>query len=124
MISAFSKNRLKLRLYKTKCVTASLVDNVNLVGLCITEYEEIMSQKLHLNACILRIHGLNAKALGADDTDLVLIIICTVLYKIVTENAACLLMSGNELVAILLELTLDNLLNEVDGNIHVIADLL
>lgn len=117
-------NGLEFRFYKTKCVATSLVYDIDFVCLCIAEYEEIMSEKFHLYTCVLGIHGLDAKALGADDADLVLILVSTAVNEIISEDAAGLLMSGNELVTILFELTLDNLLYKVYGNIHVVADLL
>ena len=42
-------------MYKRQAST--LVDYIYLVCLCVTEYEEIMSQQIHLDACILRIHS-------------------------------------------------------------------
>lgn len=52
---------LALRLDQTKCISFSLVYDIDLVCLCIAEYEEIVSGQFHLHTCILRIHWLHTK---------------------------------------------------------------
>ena len=54
---------LKLRLYKSKCISFSLVNYIYLICCCITEYIEVVSEKIHLDAGFFRIHRLHAKLL-------------------------------------------------------------
>ena len=81
-----------------------------------------MSQKLHLNAGVLRIHGLDIKLLGANDLDLLVIHI--VILDIHPAEASCRLFPVHYLGLIFLQLSFNDLLHQVNGNIHIIADLL
>ena len=54
---------LKLRLYKSKCISFSLVNYIYLICCCITEYIEVVSEKIHLDAGFFRIHRLHAELL-------------------------------------------------------------
>ena len=58
---------LKLRLDQSVSITFTFVNYVNLLCLSIEEYKEIMSKKLHLYACIFRIHWFDSEFLGTDD---------------------------------------------------------
>ena len=50
----------------------SFVDNIDFICLCVAEYEESMSKKIHLDAGILRIHWFDAKAFCTDNADLII----------------------------------------------------
>ena len=50
----------------------SFVDNIDFVCLCVAEYEESMSKKIHLDAGIFRIHWFDAKAFCTDNADLII----------------------------------------------------
>ena len=52
------------RLYQAVGVPLPLIHHVHLFCLRIEKYEEVVSQKLHLHACVFRIHGLESKFLG------------------------------------------------------------
>ena len=114
---------LALRLDQTKCISFSLVYDIDLVCLCIAEYEEIVSGQFHLHTCILRIHWLHTKSLGTHDLDL-LILICITVNKCLAEIFCYIHLLGRKFGTIFSKLTLDNLLNQVDRYIHIIAALL
>ena len=114
---------LALRLDQTKCISFSLVYDIDLVCLCIAEYEEIVSGQFHLHTCILRIHWLHTKSLGTHDLDL-LILICIAVDKCFVEIVCHIHLLGCKLGAVLSKLTLNNLLYKINRNIHIIATLL
>ena len=49
----------------------SLIYDIDFVCLSIAEYVEVMSEKFHLNAGILREHWFDAETFGTDDLNLV-----------------------------------------------------
>ncbi len=61
---------MELRLDQAEGSVFSLIDYIDLVGLRIAEYEEIMSEQFHLDAGILGEHRLDPELLGTDDPDL------------------------------------------------------
>ena len=81
-----------------------------------------MAEKLHLHAGILRIHGFDVKLLRADNLH-ILFIHVVLLNKLLPEKARPLFLIY-QLVLILLKLSLDNLLNQINRHIHITADLL
>ena len=56
---------LQIRLNQSIGTALALVNHVQLLRFCIAEQIKIVSQKLHLHACILRIHRLHVKLLAA-----------------------------------------------------------
>ena len=88
----------------------------------IVKYEEVVPQKLHLHACILRIHGLDIEPFGPDD--LHFLVFVEILLQIGGLEAAAGLMLCNQFIFIFLQLSFNDLLHQVDGNIHVVACLL
>ena len=62
---------LQFRFDQTVCAAFSLIYYIHFLCLCIEEYEEIMSQKLHLYAGILRVHGFHIKMLGPNNFHLI-----------------------------------------------------
>ncbi len=81
-----------------------------------------MSQKLHLNAGVFRIHGLDIKLLGADDLDFFIVHI--VILHIHPAEIPCGLLLVHYLGLIFLQLALNDLFHQINGDIHIIADLL
>ena len=78
---------LYLRLDQTVSISFSLINNIHLICLCITEYKEVMSKKLHLYTGIFWIHRLDIELLGTDDLYL-LIIQIILLYEILLEESS------------------------------------
>ena len=106
------RTSLELWLDETICVALSLIYNIHFVCLCVSKYIKIVSQKIHLNACILRIHRLNCELLCSDDLDIIII-----LYVLIHESfieIRHILLLIYELLAMLCNLSLDNLYNKVD----------
>ena len=68
-------------------ISFSIVNYIYLLGLCIEEYKEIMSQQFHLYTCIFRIHGFNTKFLGTDNLHFFIFII--ILVQICLLEIAC-----------------------------------
>ena len=112
---------LYLRLDQTVSISFSLINNIHLICLCITEYKEVMSKKLHLYTGIFRIHRLDIELLGTDDLYL-LIIQIILLYEILLEESSRLLL-GDQLGLILLQLPLDDLFYKINRYIHIITYL-
>jgi len=100
----------------------SLINHVDLVGLGVHEDEEVVAEKLHLQAGILGIHGLHIELLRADNLD-VLALGVVALQELRLEGTSSLVLVY-DLVLILAELALNNLLNQVDGDIHIVTGLL
>ena len=79
-----------------------------------------MSEKIHLHARIFRIHGLDLKLLASYDLDAILI---GTLFRSKVCEVACCLVSVDDLVAIFLELSFDDLFYKIDGDLHIAACL-
>ena len=69
---------LILRLDQSVGIPLTLVNYIHLISLCIAEYEEIMSKKLHLNTCIFWIHRLDIEFLSTNDLNLFVLFIILV----------------------------------------------
>ena len=91
-------NCLELRLDQSVGIPLTLVNYIHLISLCITEYEEAVSQQFHLDAGILGIHRLDIEFLGTNDLDL-LIIRIVILYIGLAKRSGRLLFV-NDLVLI------------------------
>ena len=92
---------LIFRLNQPVGISLSLIDHIHLICLRIAKYEKAVSQKLHLNACILGIHRLDIKLFRADD--LYHFLLHIILFdKFLTERAAALLLV-HQLILILLD---------------------
>ena len=61
---------MKFRFDQAEGSVFSLIYYIDLVGLRIAEYEEIMSEQLHLDAGVLGEHGFDSELLGTHDPDL------------------------------------------------------
>ena len=81
-----------------------------------------MSEKLHLYACIFRIHWFDPEFLGTDDLNFLILFI--ILIKVCLLEVCGFLLLVNDLVLVFTKLTLNYLLNQIDGYIHIIAYLL
>ena len=68
------KHALEFWFNQSVCISFSLIYYVHFFGFRILEYEEIMPQQFHLDAGVLRIHGLHAEAFGTDNLDLLVIL--------------------------------------------------
>ena len=82
-----------------------------------------MSQKLHLDAGLLWIHGLHAEALHLHDLYLLVGSLHLLLEEGLGEREGGLLLV-DEFRLIFLELTLDDLLHQIDRYVHIAALLL
>ena len=63
----------EFRFDQTEGTILPAVYHIDFVSLSIAEYEKVMSEKIHLYAGILGIHGLDTELFRADDPDLALI---------------------------------------------------
>ena len=81
-----------------------------------------MSQKLHLHTGVFRIHWLDIELLGPDDLNLFILVV--VLIQILLLEIPCRLFLVHDLVLVFPKLTLDNLFYQINGYIHIVADLL
>jgi len=100
----------------------SLIDDGGLLSLGVDEYEEAVSQKLHLHAGIFRIHGLEIEGLMADDPDGLLKGIGS--FNELPLQVGAFLVLPDDLSLVFLDLSLDDFLHQIDGYIHIVADLL
>ena len=55
---AFAVRLLEFWLDESVCVALSLVYNIDLIRLCVSENIEVMANKIHLDTCVLWIHRL------------------------------------------------------------------
>ena len=97
------------------------VNHIHFIGLCIAEYKEITSEKIHLYAGISRIHRLEAKLFGPDDPDLSVIGSRFFISEEFLFEIAALLVFGDQFVFIFPELAFDDLFYQVNGYIHVVT---
>ena len=100
----------------------SLIDNGGLLGLGVDEYKEAMSQKLHLHAGVFRIHGLEIEGLMADDPNGLFKGIGS--FDELSLQGGALLVLPDDLSLIFLDLPFNDFLHQIDGYIHIAADLL
>ena len=91
---------LYFRLNQAVAVALPFVNHIHLVSLRVAEYVEAVAQKLHLNTCILGLHGFNIKLLGPDNFNLVLIRIIVV--DVALAECLCGLLLLNDTILILL----------------------
>ena len=110
------------RFNQTVGIALPLIHYVDLLCLRIEEHTEVVSQKFHLDTGIFRIHGFNVELLGPDNTHLFFFRLL-LFQEGLLEIASCLMLVRN-FILLFLKLPFNDLLHQINGDIHIIARLL